>query len=130
MVRIHGDNTQKFQCPQCDKSVGSKSSLKYHMESHSRIKTFCCYKCGRMFAKNGGLERHLEEFHSSDHHIYHCHICPKTFKNLSTLRSHVNVQHNSNTMFSCEICLKTFKHKAVSFLGFLLVDELIFFFSF
>lgn len=122
LVRIHGDSNQKFKCPKCDKTVGSKSSLKYHLEGHSRAKTFCCYKCGKMFARNGGLERHLVEFHSTDDHIYHCHLCPKTFKHVSTLRSHVSVQHISNAMFSCEICLKTFKHKAVSLKKYVLVS--------
>lgn len=115
LVRYHGDN-QKFECPQCDKTVSSKSSLKTHLESHSKSKTFCCYKCGKLFSRNAGLERHLEEFHSSDPHVYHCHICPKTFKNVSYLRSHVNAQHNLyNPVFSCDVCLKTFKNKSVSF---------------
>lgn len=117
-MRIHGDINQKFPCPQCDKTVGSKSSLQAHLKSHLNLRTFCCYKCGKMFARNSGLQRHLEEFHDTvtDPHVYHCHVCPKTFKNLSNLRSHFNGQHKSDTTYSCEICSKTFKHKPVSFL--------------
>lgn len=57
-----------------------------HSTDDSPAKECTCDVCGKIFARNFDLKRHME-IHES-HRMYVCSECPKTFKSKGSLREH------------------------------------------
>lgn len=132
----------KFQCDICEHTFGRKTTLRYHMISHSGVRPFKCDMCREAFATKGHLNRHKashddnqptkpkvkcdvcdKEFTRKENLKVHrrthtgakpfqCHLCPKRFARSTHLTEHV-LRHRGETPFKCEICDKAFARSGI-----------------
>ncbi|XP_066256635.1 uncharacterized protein [Euwallacea similis] len=92
-------------CYVCGKTVGN---LRLHLTSHGLHQELrrTCEHCGKMFACQANLRRHLNEVHLKLR-TYCCQYCSKQFHARSTLtlheRTHVGVKNHA-----CNVCGKRF----------------------
>lgn len=130
--------TLPYQCRICDSKLASRTSMRYHLLSHSGNKSYQCHVCSRTYGYLGALNRHLKIHKSKDilcqlcgklfstksslgqHHIrvhsktlvksHACEVCGKRFDRLSKLSLHRTI-HSKDKNLLCDICGKTFKHE-------------------
>ena len=102
------------QCPECNRYLAHKSSLKDHMLIHSGQKPFKCCLCVLTFRQNSQLKRHMERHHmvSATVKEYTCAKCGKEFVQNHTLQKHMLLAHSSGGRFQCEKCDVRFSDEA------------------
>ena len=102
-----------FECPVCNTVYAYKDNLKRHMKkkhpervnlekiqiSNQKVETmsplvpYTCFKCGKVFANQHGLNKHLETEHTSKSYTYQCFVCLKPFYSKTELDYHVKNLH-------------------------------------
>jgi KRAB domain-containing zinc finger protein len=70
-------------------------------------KRFLCEICGRRFAHQGSLSRHVRA-HSNDR-PYHCRICLRRFQQAGNLNVHLR-SHTDARPYECDHCERKFRH--------------------
>jgi KRAB domain-containing zinc finger protein len=111
-----------LKCPDCPKSFSLQINLDLHSLNHSRYaKKFKCPAtgCPSKYPTKTGLDVHLAISHKEicDPKTYEkwkeygvaCNICPKTFFNVSLLRSHTVTSHCHDV---CDKCGEKFRKKS------------------
>ncbi|KAF9818377.1 hypothetical protein SFRURICE_017799 [Spodoptera frugiperda] len=89
---------KRFQCDHCHKTFSMKSNLAGHMKQHEPVRaSFACQLCGKLFAFNHNLTRHLR-----------CDHCNKTFSMKSNLAGHMKQHEPVRASFACQLCGKLF----------------------
>ena len=78
--------------------------------SVSKLGSYECGNCKKLFSTPHGLEVHVRRSHSGDR-PYACDICSKTFGHAVSLSQHRAV-HTQEKSFSCKQCGKTFKRSS------------------
>ncbi|KAG5871492.1 hypothetical protein JTB14_030829 [Gonioctena quinquepunctata] len=93
------------QCHFCQKSFQKRSSLMYHLKTHTNILYSCKYEgCGKVYPSRTALNKHETTHTDSVKHI--CSECGLNFKTYDTYRYHMN--KHKGKKFLCSICGRTF----------------------
>lgn len=98
---------KKYECPECLRTLSSKSALESHKLIHSGEKPFPC-ECGKRFRTKDSLTKH-ERIHSGEK-PYSCNHCGKSFTQNSSWRLHLRI-HTGEKPFRCEICSRSFTQR-------------------
>jgi len=106
-VHVESDQ-QRFTCEVCDQTFPKASSLKLHMRSHTKVKTYIsCKFCDRKFKYTSALITH-ERIHTGERPFV-CYVCDKKFKQSHSLKTHMGIHSGQRLRpFSCEVCNKKF----------------------
>lgn len=96
-----------YQCEECGKSFKLKNSYKSHQRTHKMKNS--CHLCGKLFARNSGLSRHMKCVHLGIKD-YSCDICGLSFAEKSTMEDHRKTHTGENPYF-CHECDKVFTRK-------------------
>lgn len=110
IVHLPDDQKPIYQCMQCIMTFKSRESLRKHIKGiHDRDGQVICDECGKVFQQKGALNTH-KIVHATERPC-HCTKCPKTFKDITHLRKHMDV-HNED-IHECSHCGKRLKTKRV-----------------
>jgi len=80
--------------------------MKRHLATHSGEKRFTCHHCGKQYAQESGLQRHMLVIHEGVRK-YKCPICSNVFGSNSELKAHQDT-HTDPRPFQCDQCGRTF----------------------
>ncbi|XP_045462668.1 gastrula zinc finger protein XlCGF8.2DB-like isoform X2 [Harmonia axyridis] len=101
-------NTNRFQCPSCERSFSQKGNLLRHYQTHTGSKPFGCKLCGHRFTQKSNLQKHLAT-HNGDKR-FECGVCNKGFVQKANLIRHLRI-HTGEKPFECELCGHKFTQK-------------------
>ena len=109
------DKIKAFNCPQCEKTFGTKGNLKSHLSVHSGARDFQCPKCLKFFGRLSSFDRHIKRVHLDEKNKsqkidslkFACYFCQKKFWDNSKLEEHIR-RHTKETPFFCDFCSKGF----------------------
>lgn len=94
-------------CSLCDKKFTTIAGLKYHLKTHTGIRTIGCPFCQRKFMANGNLRAHIRTVHSAVR-PHACGECTRTFTSEYHLQRHTGSVHRKERNFVCGDCGKRF----------------------
>lgn len=94
-----------IHCVECGKSM-LRSTLRRHLDGHCALKSFICQHCGKQYAQESGLVRHVRAIHEGVRR-YKCPICSLVFETHLKLKEH-QTQHPDPRPFQCDACGRTF----------------------
>ncbi|XP_050301565.1 zinc finger protein 449-like [Anthonomus grandis grandis] len=100
-----------LQCPNCPKRYIKKNSLYKHVKFDcGNVKSwYCTYPdCNYTTNRKENLKKHLESsVHRTMRETFMCNNCPRTYKNIGTLRRHMKYE----CRFFCPKCGKLYLKK-------------------
>ena len=109
MMKLSDIPQEKVKCPECQKKIVNKSTMKAHfMSVHEGLltckerkdefnvpegkKPFKCSWCGEGFKLIQGLQEHSESVHEGEC-FYNCSYCDKKFSSKPNLNKHARTVH-------------------------------------
>lgn len=93
----------------CGADFTSMYSLDYHHKTRHVEPQHLCTYCGRKFAFDKLLQRHIAEKHEAGKHDPHaCEVCGKKFLTHRVLLGHMRIVHGEDK-FKCKLCDAKFK---------------------
>ena len=106
--RMHGD-TEKKQCPHCDKEVKA-CTLDQHIREEHGTPRFACQFCGKGFYYKSFMLNH-QRLHTGDYKECVCDLCGAVYKSVQVLNRHVRNAHQDLRNHKCQHCDKAFHNK-------------------
>lgn len=101
---------QPVVCDICGKTISSRKNLRVHKTvKHFKNGSFACQICGRKFALNRDLKRHMP-LHTNERK-YECPHCGLQCKQPGHLTKHIRT-HTEVMNWRCDCCFKNFKVQA------------------
>lgn len=105
------ESVKKYKCDfeGCDKSFMQHHHLENHKTTHTGIRKFLCFKCGKDFRQDCNLKAHLRTHENDVDRSFEClhPNCGKTFKSNSSYRCHKKT-HEKESHCQCPECGKKF----------------------
>lgn len=98
---------------QCDQCGKSypPGYITIHMRTHSSERPYCCKFCPKKFKVLGGLHSHILWNHKRTRN-HKCEVCNATFISSSSRSSHIRKNHLKEKKYGCESCGKRFFSKS------------------
>lgn len=96
-------------CPYCGIDISYRHYSQHVQLKHLGGGDFMCSVCGKTFARNGLLNRHMTRRHNQDNTVFKCEQCGKEFSKKEALKSHLKITHSSERPHACTLCSKAFK---------------------
>ena len=93
---------KKFTCDLCQKGVGTKGGLLYHMKAHLNGRPFKCKICKRSYSTKNDFDTHNQR-HSGN--FFTCDYCIKKFSTKQYLADHISLVHFPRVI-KCQYCKK------------------------
>lgn len=93
---------KKFNCDMCQKGVGTKGGLIYHMKAHINGRPFKCDICKRSYSTKNDFDTHNKR-HSGK--VFTCDFCEKIFSTKHNAADHISAMHLPKVL-KCEYCKK------------------------
>ena len=109
VIKIRRPAPPSVICPQCNKKLANKNSLKVHVTNMHSKKWEPCPECGKRYAR-ARLEHHRATVHGEDQQR-HCQECDLTLSSKHALTRHIKEVHSASRVFSCSECEATFTRK-------------------
>ena len=75
---------------------------------HEGLKKYHCEKCGKYFATEQSLQRHISSIHEGVKN-HKCETCGKAFSQAADLKNHIRTIHEGVKNHKCDICGKAFR---------------------
>ena len=95
------------KCYKCKAEFETLAAMKNHLREDScSTMMLICDECDYMTASAMNMKGHKKRNHTN-RPLYHCTVCPKSFKIKRGLEEHMNV-HSGATPFMCDKCGKGF----------------------
>ena len=91
---------KKFNCDLCQKGVGTKGGLIYHMKAHINGRPFKCKICKKSYATKNDFDTHNKR-HSGN--IFKCDLCSGVFLSKHYLSVHIIARHLPK-VGQCQFC--------------------------
>ncbi|XP_045063234.1 zinc finger protein 335 isoform X2 [Coregonus clupeaformis] len=93
-----------FPCPVCHRVYPMQKRLTQHMKTHSTEKPHMCDKCGKSFKKRYTFKMHLlTHIQSVDNSRFKCEFCDYDCDNKKLLLNH-QLSHTNDRPFKCDYC--------------------------
>nr|XP_046220771.1 zinc finger protein 335-like isoform X3 [Oncorhynchus gorbuscha] len=93
-----------FPCPVCHRVYPMQKRLTQHMKTHSAEKPHMCDKCGKSFKKRYTFKMHLlTHIQSVDNSRFKCEFCDYDCDNKKLLLNH-QLSHANDRPFKCDYC--------------------------
>jgi len=89
-------STKSVPCPTCGRTLNYKSSLSYHMRTHTGERPYVCDICGQGFAGRGTLKTHLN-VHGGPKYGHGCSLCEAAYTFRCDLTKHMRAKHGGTT---------------------------------
>lgn len=92
-------------CKTCHKVFRTHHAMRDHYEyAHMKLKKHVCPKCPAKFSNHFQRLKHLAEVHKVELRQYQCDYCQKTFKQKTTLTTHICSIHLNISRHPCALC--------------------------
>ena len=100
----------ELKCYECSKEFIYSTHLREHMKiEHGKEEAFQCHICFKTFKQLSAVNFHLKQMHSDNKQNFNCTVCPASFKTSVKFRLHMKGEHNQENVFPCPNCSKSFK---------------------
>uniref|UniRef100_A0A1B0EWZ8 C2H2-type domain-containing protein n=2 Tax=Lutzomyia longipalpis TaxID=7200 RepID=A0A1B0EWZ8_LUTLO len=124
-LRFHSD-VRPYKCTVCPKAFHSSSIMKNHIDRHFGIRKHVCKHCGLTYTDPTGLRRHLVKHGDSRVKTFACDQCGKIFVQKYQLIRHTSTHipgsqtrrrggvhpREKREEYQCRLCQKVYIHKS------------------